>query len=111
MTVTPGMELIRPTSAKAWDLRASWAAGWRVSVTLEAPPCDRPRIEGIVSAVSATGARARIRGLWFPLDYVLAVHKPSRLGDSTARTTWGGHPRRIVLQAEELPLEHEGSTR
>jgi hypothetical protein len=78
------MALIRPTRAVAWELRAAWATGRRVALTLER--ADVPRLEGIVSAVAATDASARVAGLRVPLDRVLAVHLPSRLGDSTVRS-------------------------
>jgi hypothetical protein len=92
--------LVRPVSAKAWDLRAAWAAGWRVSVTLERG--EFSRVEGIVTRVSATNAFATIGGLHIPLDYVLAVHRPSRLGDSRAGKRWGGMARLQEPQVERL---------
>ncbi|MCU1488928.1 MAG: hypothetical protein JWM85_333 [Acidimicrobiaceae bacterium] len=104
-----GTALIRPTSAKAWDLRSSWAAGWRVSVTTDLH--DRQRIEGIVTRVAATDAYARVAGLVIPLERVLAVHKPSRLGDSKAGKVWAGKARLTPPQSEQLfgPAEREGS--
>jgi hypothetical protein len=96
----PGVALVLPTTAKAWDLRAAWAAGWRVSVTLERG--EFQRVEGIVTRVAATDAFARIGGRLVPLDHVLAVHKPSRLGDSTAGARWGGKARLVVPQRERL---------
>lgn len=69
--------------------------------------CDRPRIEGHVTGVAATDAYVRIGGLHVPLDAVLAVHRPSRLGDSTARGgAWHG-PRYEPPQVEELPVERQ----
>lgn len=97
-----GGELIRPTSAKAWDLRTAWATGARIALTLE--HCDFDRVEGIVSRVAATDATTRVGGLVIPLDRILAVHSPSRLGDSTAGKAWAGAGRRKVPQVEELPL-------
>lgn len=78
------MALERPVSAVAWDLRAAWAAGWRVSVTVDA--VDRQRIEGHVTRVSPSSAFAIIARLHVPLGRVLAVHRPSLLGDSTWRS-------------------------
>lgn len=40
-------------------------------------------MEGHVDAVSATDAYAVVDGLHVPLSAVLAVHRPSRLGDSS----------------------------
>jgi hypothetical protein len=74
--------LIRPLSSIAWELRSAWALGRRISVTIEAG--DDGRLEGTVRAVAATGAFALIAGQHVPLERVLAVHRPSRLGDSTA---------------------------
>lgn len=97
---TPGMALIRPVSAKAWDLRSAWAAGWRTSVRLDL--FDRDRIEGVVTRVAATDAFVRIGGLTVPLDRVLSVHNPSRLGDSRAGKFWNGTARRVAPQDEQL---------
>jgi hypothetical protein len=63
-----------------WELRSAWATGRRVALTLER--CDFERMEGIVTRVAASGAFARVRGRLVPLDRVLALHYPSRLGDS-----------------------------
>lgn len=83
------MALERPVSAIAWDLRTAWAGGLRVALTLDA--CDRPRLEGTVRRVAATGAHVTVAGLHVPVDRILAVHRPSRLGDSTARGgSWSG---------------------
>jgi hypothetical protein len=76
-----GVGLIRPTSSTAWELRGAWATGLRVSVTIDA--LDLQRLEGHVSAVSATDAYAVISQRQIPLDRVLAVHRPSLLGDSS----------------------------
>ena len=97
-----GVALVRPVRSIAWDLRASWASGRRVSLTIEA---DERRVEGFVTQVAATAAYARVAGLHVPLDRVLAVHYPSRLGDSQWKPggAWRGGARRIVPQADELP--------
>jgi hypothetical protein len=75
--------LVRPLSAVAWELRTAWATGRRVALSLER--CDVDRLEGTVQRVAATGATVKVAGLVVPLDRVLAVHWPSRLGDSTQR--------------------------
>ena len=93
-------ELVLPVSAKAWDLRAAWAAGRRVSVRMDLH--DRERVEGIVTRVAPTGAFARIGGLSIPLDHILSVHNPSRLGDSRAGKAWAGTARLVVPQDERL---------
>jgi hypothetical protein len=89
------MDLIRPTSSIAWELRTAWATGRRVSLTLERADLDR--LEGHVSRVAATNAYVAIAGLQVPLDRVLAVHVPSRLGDSTVTEDepWRGCARRL----------------
>jgi hypothetical protein len=74
-----GTALIRPVRAVAWELRTAWAKALRVSLSINA---DVERAEGIVQHVSATDAYAVVSGLHVPLDRVLAVHRPSRLGDS-----------------------------
>jgi hypothetical protein len=63
-----------------WQLRSAWATGRRVALSLER--ADFERMEGIVTRVAASGAFARVRGRLVPLDRVLALHYPSRLGDS-----------------------------
>lgn len=93
--------LTRPISAIAWELRAAWATGRRVSLSLL--PRAGDRLEGHVHRVSATNAFVVVAGLHVPLEDVLAVHHPSRLGDSTARGgRWHGPARRITPQREEL---------
>jgi hypothetical protein len=87
----------------AWELRGAWATGARVALSLD-HRCRWRRVEGHVRAVSATGASVTVNGWRVPLEAVLAVHKPSRLGDSTARAGgWFGR-RYEPPQAEELPL-------
>jgi hypothetical protein len=93
--------LIRPVSSIAWEMRSAWASGRRVVLTLEC--CDRTRLEGHVQRVAATDAYVQVRGLRVPLDRVLAVHLPSRLGDSTFRGgAWSGRVRRVEPQSEQL---------
>jgi len=91
---------MRPVSAKAWDLRAAWAAGRRVSVRLDL--VDHERVEGIVTRVAATNAFVRVGGLSIPMDCILSVHNPSRLGDSKAGKMWAGAARLRVPQDERL---------
>lgn len=64
-----------------WELRSAWATGRRVVLTLERADFDR--MEGIVTRVAASGSGVVVRGRLVPMDRVLAVHYPSRLGDST----------------------------
>jgi hypothetical protein len=78
-----GMALVRPVRAVAWELRAAWATGRRVSMSLER--ADVSRVEGLVRSVSPTDATVTVGGLRVPLDRVLAVHLPSRLGDSRVK--------------------------
>lgn len=73
--------LVRPASSIAWELRGAWASGRRVALTLDG---DEDRVEGHVQRVAATGAFCVVRGLHVPAAAILAVHHPSRLGDSTA---------------------------
>lgn len=77
-----GSALVRLPDAIAWELRGAWSTGRRVALSLAA---DVVRVEGWVSSVSPTGGYAVVAGLHVPLSRVLAVHRPSRLGDSTYR--------------------------
>jgi hypothetical protein len=90
-----GMMLVRPLSAVLWELRAAWARGLRVSLTLER--CDVDRLEGHITTVAATGVYVTVSGRHVPADRVLAVHRPSRLGDSTARDGEWSAPRPAAL--------------
>jgi len=96
------MALMRPAGAVAWELRAAWATGRRVALSLEQRAGGR--LEGHVARVAATDTYIVIAGRHVPLDAVLAVHHPSRLGDSTApaKGPWRGPARRTVPQTEEL---------
>src|SRR3954452_24896915 len=106
MKPPPGMDLVRPLSAIFWDLRGAWATGRRVALSLDA---DVSRAEGHVVRVSATDASVYIGDLLIPADRILAVHLPSRLGDSTVSPgeQWGGTARRPRAPAgqTELPIE------
>jgi hypothetical protein len=103
----PGTALQRPPSAIVWELRSAWAVGRRIAVSLERADIDR--IEGHVQRVAATGATVTIAGLLVPLDRVLAVHQPSRLGDSTVGEDerWRGRARRRVLEGQEELMLNE----
>jgi len=98
----PGAALIRPLSATAWELRTAWASGRRVALSLER--CDVDRLEGRVDRVAATNAHCTVRGLLGPMDRILAVHHPSRLGDSTARSTWSRARRELGTPADQEEL-------
>jgi hypothetical protein len=87
-----GVVLVRPLSSIVWELRAAWGAGWRVALSLD-DRCTPRRLEGPVQAVSATDASVRVAGYMVPLDAVLAVHRPSRLGDSRVKNgPWRSAP-------------------
>jgi hypothetical protein len=96
----PCTALERPLGAKAWELRSAWAVGRRVSLRLEG--CDMDRIEGHVTKVAATNATVHVGAILVPMDRVLSVHNPSRLGDSTARASWAGRAIRVEPQREQL---------
>lgn len=82
--------LYRAEERWLFELRGAWASGRRVALSLERADFDR--MEGIVTRVAPSGAWVRVRGRLVPLDRVLAVHHPSRLGDSTHRreSGWAG---------------------
>lgn len=92
------MTLVRPTSAIGWELRAAWAGGRRVSLSLD-ERCHPRRLEGELQRVAATGAFVVLDGFHVPMDAILAVHNPSRLGDSTIDAP-KAKPRCIVCQRE-----------
>lgn len=71
------MELVRPSSAVAWELRSAWATGRRVALSIDG---DETRAEGFVTTVAATGAYCKVGGLHVPLERVLAVHRPVPFG-------------------------------
>lgn len=98
-----GTALERPIAATAWELRSAWATGRRVSITLD-QRANTPRLEGHISAVAATDAYIVIDRCHVPLDAVLAVHRPSRLGDSSIADgqRWAGPRRAVVAQREAL---------
>jgi hypothetical protein len=88
--------LVRPVRSTFWELRGCWATGRRVALSLDA---DVLRVEGFLTSVSATDAFVKMGDLLIPADRILAVHLPTRLGDSTFRDGeghWSGPPRRPV---------------
>lgn len=96
--------LVRLPSSIVWELRAAWATGRRVALSLDRR-ARFDRLEGQITAVAATGAHVHLAGRHVPTDVILAVHLPSRLGDSTARAGgFHGIARRVAPQDEELPL-------
>lgn len=103
MTSSGGTALARLPTSYLWELRTAWATGRRVSLSLDERSA-MDRAEGHISTVAATGAFIRIGNTHIPLDVILAVHLPSRLGDSTVRGDQPFHApgRRIVPQDEEL---------
>jgi hypothetical protein len=97
--------LYRSADVLAWELRAAWASGKRVALSLERPDGVK-RLEGHVRRVAPSGAFVVVGATHVPMDVVLAVHNPSRLGDSTisARGQWWGAPHRITQREGQLPL-------
>ena len=98
-----GTSLTRPLSAIIWECRSAWAAGWRVALSLD-ERCTPRRVEGTVNSVSPTDASVTVAGLHVPADAILAVHRLSRLGDSTFKGAHWGRDRYVAPQREELPL-------
>jgi hypothetical protein len=74
-------------------------------VTLERADIDR--VEGHVFGVAATDATVTIAGWMIPLDRVIAVHRPSRLGDSTVGVDerWQGRARRDKQLPGQLGID------
>jgi len=99
-----GYDLVRPLPAIFWDLRGCWASGRRVSMTLDA---DTRRVEGHVTKVSATDSFVYVGDVLVPGTAILAVHLPSRLGDSTVqpREQWAGRRRRPEQPGSQLEME------
>lgn len=93
---------MRLASSVAWELRSAWASGRRVALSLDDRATAR-RLEGHITGVASTGAYVALAGRHIPLDVILAVHLPSRLGDSSARgDSFHGPARRVVPQEEDL---------
>lgn len=99
-----GEALIRPIRSVLWELRTCWATGRRVSLSLD-ERCSMDRLEGHITRVASTDAFVCLGSVHVPADTILAVHSPSRLGDSTFEEgeAWRGRARRHVPQVEELP--------
>lgn len=95
--------LVRPVSALVWELRAAWASGRRVALSLD-PRCKPERIEGWIDRVAASGAFVIAAGWHVPTERILAIHHPSRLGDSTIEDgeRWNGRARRVEVQDTTL---------
>lgn len=102
--MTSAPVLYNAASVVAENLRHAWALGHRVAVTLEG--CETRRLEGVVRTVAPTGITAQVAGQRFPIANVLAVHRPSRLGDSTVRGgRWSGPvPAVLSVHAEQMRL-------
>jgi hypothetical protein len=98
-----GRALVRPIGAIAWELRAAWASGRRVALSLD-ERSSRRRVEGCVDRVAASGAFVVVARIHVPLPVILAVHLPSRLGDSTivASEQWARSRRRLMAQPDAL---------
>lgn len=96
--------LVRRPSSMAWELRTAWASGRRVALSLER--CCVDRVEGHVQRIAATGAFVTIASVQYPLERVLAVHSPSRLGDTDyeedSGKRWHRRGRRREPQRERL---------
>lgn len=64
-----------------------------------------------MTTVAATGAYCRVSGLLVPLDRILAVHHPTRLGDTSyvEGELWRGPvPLAAVRDPRQLELIDEG---
>jgi len=96
----PGSALERRRAAVLWDLRTAWATNRWISVTLDLEHC--PRLEGTVGHVAASSTHATIAGRHVPIARILAVHWPTRLGDSTQGHR-PGHRRRRPAALEQIP--------
>lgn len=94
--------LVRPIRSTAWELRTYWARGFRVSLAIDG---DTRRVEGFVETVSATDATATVSGLLVPLERVLGVFRPSRLGDSSYDERDGPWRGRIPRGARRDPRQ------
>lgn len=109
----PGTDLVRLTDSMLWELRRHWASGKRVAITLTEQAGRR--LEGQVEGVSATGAWAKVAGVRFRPEDLLAIHRPVVMGeDSTWRGgAWHFDSLRVVPQTEQLPgiAEWESSRR
>lgn len=96
-----------------WDLRAAWGTGRRVSLTIDSDDCRR--LEGYVMAVASSGAYVAIARRHVPVERIVAVHLPSRLGDSTSRAKSWPVPRQPTARRRTrgqlaLPLSDDEPT-
>jgi len=91
-------------AAVQWELREAWASGRRVALSLER--CDLDRVEGVVACVAPTGAWVKVQGRLVPIERVLAVHRPSRLGDSKAGRAFDGAGRLKQPRPGQLELTY-----
>lgn len=73
--------LERPHSAIAFELRTAWALHRRVALRLD-ERCAFERLEGKIKRVSTTDAFIVCEGWHVPIEAILAISNPSRLGDS-----------------------------
>lgn len=97
----PGVALVRRADAMLDELRAAWASGRRVALTV----AGERRLEGHVRHVSSTGAFVDIGKRRVMAGDLLAVHRPSRLGDSTIRTAaFDKRPRDLSPMVGQLVL-------
>ena len=98
----PGTALIRPLDAKLAELRRAWVSGRRVAVSV----AGGRRVEGHVATVAPTETFVDIAGTRITSESILAVHSPSRLGDSTfdEQGDWHGDGQDLWRpQPEQLP--------
>lgn len=96
-----GVALVRRVDAMLDELRAAWASGRRVALTVD----GGRRVEGHVGHVATTGVFVDVGSKRVMADAVLAVHLPSRLGDSTIRTAaFHEGPRDLEPAAGQLAL-------
>jgi len=98
-----GSALVRQPASMAWELRAAWAVGTRIALSLD-ERCRSPRMEGHIQSVSPTGAFVVMASTHVPVEAILAVHRPSRLGDSdhAQGKAWRGRRRLVAPQSEVL---------
>lgn len=74
-------ELVSDPSALAWEARACWATGRRVSLVL-GEGASVPRLAGVITAVAPTGAFLRVRpdeetdDVHVPMGVVLSLSRP-----------------------------------
>lgn len=95
--------LVRRTDSILWELRRLWGSGKRVALSLSEEAGRR--VEGEVTSVSPTGAWVKVNGVLIDPADILAVHNPSRLGDSTHRGgCWHFDGRAPIVGRGQLEL-------